>query len=85
MRRFMITGGFIGFLLVFLVEMLNGRSMLIVLRDSMIACLIMSYLFRLLYKQMEGSMATALEKELKLMQEEARAETEKENQASGVE
>lgn len=84
MNNFMVIGGFVGFLIVLLAGMLNGRSMLIVLRDSMIACLIMAFLFRILYKQVEASMATALEKELKLMKEEARAEREKEEQSGGL-
>lgn len=74
MNRSMVTGGFIGFAIVFLIGAMNGRNVLIVLRDGMIACLVMAFLFRMVYRRIEASMAAVLEKEWREKAEKARAD-----------
>jgi len=72
MNRFMLTGGFVGFLLVFLTGVSSDKNIFIVLRDSMIACLIMGFLLKILYGRFETALASILEKEQAAMEEEAR-------------
>lgn len=76
MSRFMITGGFIGFAVVFVSGVMDGRNVLIVLRDSMIACLAMALLLRMLYRRIESSMASVLEREWRKESEQARAKAQ---------
>ncbi|MFP4158004.1 MAG: hypothetical protein ACLFU4_10340 [Opitutales bacterium] len=75
MNRFVITGGFIGFAVIFVSGVMDGRNILLVLRDSMIACMVMAFLFRMLYRRIEASMAAVLEKEWREKTEQARAAT----------
>jgi phosphotransferase system glucose/maltose/N-acetylglucosamine-specific IIC component len=74
MNRFVITGGFIGFVVIFVSGVMDGRNILLVLRDSMIACMVMAFLFRMLYRRIEASMAALLEKEWREKAEQARAD-----------
>ena len=71
MSRFMIRGGFLGFLIVFLDGLSDGRSIFVILRDGMIACLVMALLFRLFYSRLESSVVSVLEKESERMRQKA--------------
>jgi hypothetical protein len=76
MSRFMVTGGFVGFFIVFLAGLMDQRSTLIVLRDGMLGCLVMALLFRLFYSRLESGIANAIEQEAHEMMEQARLEAE---------
>jgi len=76
MSRFMVTGGFVGFFIVFLAGLLNDRGTLIVLRDAMIGCLVMALLFKVLYSRLESGIAAAIQDEAKVMAEQARKDAQ---------
>jgi phosphotransferase system glucose/maltose/N-acetylglucosamine-specific IIC component len=79
MSRFMIVGGFFAFLVVFITGLISDRSIFVVLRDSMIVCLVIAFLLRLLYMQIENCLATVLEKEIQAKREKALAEAKEKN------
>lgn len=85
MNRFMVIGGFVGFLVVFLNGLVDGRNIFIVLRDSMIACLVMAFLLRILYKRIESSLVSVLEKERRAMRDAAKQESKQEEEGAGSE
>ena len=76
MNRCMLRGGFIGFSIVFLAGLADGRSIFLVLRDGMVACLVMALLFRLFYTKLEVGIAAVLEEEVQRMRRAAREEAE---------
>lgn len=85
MSRLMLTGGFVGFLVVFIIGIADGRNIFIVLRDSMIACLVMALLLRMFYNRIESLMVSVLEKERRAMDEATKAESgQEEDEAAPV-
>lgn len=78
MNRFLLTGGFVGFMLTFLGSFGAGRDINVALRDAMLGCLIMSLAFRLLYSQIENGVREILRREQQEAEREAMEEAQRE-------
>ena len=53
MNRFMLFGGFAGFILVFVTGLAYQRELNDLLLDAMIGCFVIAFLSRLLYRKLE--------------------------------
>lgn len=74
MSRFLLTGGFVGFLLTFLGSFGAGRDINVAVRDAMLGCLAVSFAFRILYGQIENGVREILRREQAEADKEAREE-----------
>ncbi len=63
MNGFFLVGGFLGFAVTFLGNVASGRDINGALRDGMIGCLIMAYVFNFLGRQIEHGLLEILRKE----------------------
>lgn len=63
MTRFMLYGGFLGFLLVFSSGLMIHRELNETLRDAMVGCFLMAYLSKLFYRRLEACAVAVLEKD----------------------
>jgi hypothetical protein len=63
MSRFILIGGFIGFLVAFTAGISSGGSINVVLRDAMIGCLIVGIGFRIIYAQIQKCAIEILRRE----------------------
>jgi hypothetical protein len=76
MRRFFLTGGFIGFLLTFVTSLATGGDLHNALRDGMIGCLVLAFVSRIFYGQLENAAVSILEKEIEALEKEESEEME---------
>jgi hypothetical protein len=76
MKRFMLSGGFAGFLLTFVTSFGSGSDLGIALRDGMIGCLLVAFVSRLFYRQIENAAISVLQAENNLMEKEETEEYE---------
>ena len=53
MNRFMLNGGFAGFIVVFITGLAYKRDLNDLLLDAMIGCFVIGFLSRLLYRKLE--------------------------------
>lgn len=74
MNRFMIFGGFAGFIVVFATGLAYQRSLNDLLLDAMLGCCLIAFLSRLLYRKIEYFAVHVLRNE---QASDARAEQEK--------
>jgi len=63
MTRFMLYGGFVGFMLVFFSGLMIHRELNETLRDAMVGCFLMAYLSKLFYRRLEACAVAVLEKD----------------------
>ena len=74
MNRFMIFGGFAGFIVVFATGIAYQRSLNDLLLDAMLGCFLIAFLSRLLYRKIEYFAVNLLRNE---QASEAKTEQEK--------
>lgn len=65
MNRFMLFGGFAGFIVVFVTGLAYQRDLNDLLLDAMIGCFVIAFLSRLLYRKLEGFAVKVLKEEQK--------------------
>lgn len=75
MKHFFLTGGFLGFFFTFVIRFTAGGDLHMALRDGMIGCLLMAFLCRFFYRQLEIGALEILRREA----EEERQREELEN------
>lgn len=63
MNRFMLFGGFAGFIVVFVTGLAYQRDLNDLLLDAMIGCFVIAFLSRLFYRKLEGFAVKVLKKE----------------------
>lgn len=63
MKRFFLTGGFIGFALTFTSTFAAGGSLNTSLRNGMLGCLLLAFGFRMIYRQLQMGAIHILEQE----------------------
>ncbi len=63
MNRFMLFGGFAGFIVVFITGLAYQRDLNDLLLDAMIGCFVLGFLSRLLYRKLESFAVKVLQDE----------------------
>lgn len=63
MNRFMLYGGFAGFIVVFITGLAYKRNLNDLLLDAMIGCFVIGFLSRLLYRKLENFAVKLLQDE----------------------
>lgn len=78
MTRFMLYGGFAGFLVVFFSGLIGQRELDDILRDAMVGCLVIAYLSKFFFRRLEACAVVVLKKN------EAAAQLEREQQKAAA-
>ena len=76
MKRFLLAGGFIGFLLTFVTSLSTSANLNLALRDGMIGCLVLTLVSKVFYRQLENAAVAILEREIAAAEKEETRGTE---------
>lgn len=78
MSRYLVMGGSLGFIVAFASGIMVGHGLSTILRDAMIGCLIMAFIAKFFYQNLERSVTMILEKEIEELQQKVLNEQEAE-------
>jgi phosphotransferase system glucose/maltose/N-acetylglucosamine-specific IIC component len=77
MSRYFFIGGFVGFVLMFLISITSGASIHQVLRNAMVGCILFAFLFRFYVNRIAS---LYLQARLRRIEEQRREEREQERE-----